>query len=195
MKSFHTLVTLGATAVTAVVVSAAAAWACVAGPTLLATPQSVPAGGNVAVSGITWNPDFPVVIRFDALDGPILGTFRPDPDTRRLQGTVTLPKDVEPGNYVLIGTQQSVDGKNAIIPSRALVSVHGEGGAPVLGAPLGSTAGGDRLTGLAASGGVSTGSLVLTGLGVAGAALFIAGAGVFLTTRRRSMPQPAPVPS
>lgn len=195
MKSFRALVTLGATAVTAVAVSAAAAWACVAGPTLLATPQSVPAGGKVAVSGISWNADFPVVIRFDALDGPVLGTFMPDPDTDRLQGTVTLPADLKPGNYVLIGTQQSADGKNAIIPSRALVSVQGTGGAPVLGAPLGSTAGDDRLTGLAASDGVSTGSLVLTGVGVAGAALFLAGAGVFLTTRRRSTPEPAPVSS
>lgn len=194
MRSLRTLIPLTATAAAAGLLSAAAAWACIAGPNLIVTPQSVAAGGTVAVSGISWNKEFPVVIRFDALDGPVLGTFQPDPDTRRLAGSVTLPTDLAPGNYVLIGTQQSAEGQNAIIPARALVSVEGAGGAPVLGAALTSAGATDRPAGLAVSDPVGTGSLLLTGLGAAGVALFLAGAGVYLTTRRRPEPQPEPQP-
>ena len=192
MRSRSKFVTLGAATGAAVMLFAAAAWACVAGPTLIAEPRSVPAGSEVQVSGISWNGDLPVVVRFNALDGPILGTFQPDPVSDRLDATVTIPAGTAPGNYVLIGTQQSADGKYAIIPSRALVSVEGTAGAPVLGAPLNAGTA-DRPVGLTESDPVSTGSLVLAGVGVAGVALFVAGAGVYFSTRRRPEPETAPV--
>ncbi|MEX2658648.1 MAG: hypothetical protein WD232_03050 [Acidimicrobiales bacterium] len=184
--------TLVALVATGVVLLTAAAWACVAGPSLVSEPQGVAAGEEVQISGITWNPDLPVVIRFNALDGPVLGEFMPDPDSRRLAGSVEIPAGTEPGNYVLIGTQESADGEYRMIPARALVSVHGAGGAPLLGAPL-EAQGADRPAGLASAGSASTGSLVLAGLGVAGVALFVAGAGAFLTTRKRPEPKAATV--
>lgn len=193
MKSLNKVGTLGAMAAMGVLMFAAAAWACVAGPTLVAEPQSVAAGQQVKLSGITWNPDFPVVVRFNALDGPVLGEFLPDPDSDRLDGVVTIPQGTAPGNYVLVGTQQAGDGNFTTIPVRALVSVQGDGGAPVLGAPLVQSGSADRPTGLVESDPVGTGSLVLAGVGVAGVALFIAGAGVFLSTRRRTSPERATV--
>lgn len=190
MKARNKFVTLSAATAAGMMVFAAGAWACVAGPSLVPEPRSVAAGEQVAISGVSWNGDLPVVVRFNALDGPVLGEFQPDPETDRLAGSVTIPQGTAPGNYVLIGTQQTPDGKQAIIPTRALVSVQGSGGAPVLGAPL-VTSGTERPVGLAESDPVSTGSLVLAGVGVAGVALFVAGVGVFLSTRRRPEPEKA----
>ncbi len=189
LRTSRKMVALGATALTGVLVASAAAWACVAGPTLVATPQVVGAGETVAISGISWNADLPVVVRFDALNGPILGTFPVDQDTDALAGSVQIPAGTAPGNHVLVATQ-SEDGENVIIPSRALVTVAGPGGAPVLGAPLaGSDA--NRPVGLAEAGSASTQALILAGVGAAGVALFVAGAAVLMSTRRRATPEKA----
>lgn len=191
MKSLKKLGALSAAAAMGVTLFGATAWACVAGPTLLATPQNVAAGEEVQLSGITWDADYPVVVHFNALDGPVLGEFVPDPSSRAISGAVTIPQGAAPGNYVLVGTQQAADGEFTIIPVRALVSVQGVGGAPILGAPLVDSGAVDRPAGLVESDSVGTGSLVLAGVGGAGVALFVAGAGVYLSTRRRTAPKPA----
>ncbi len=188
MRKFG-IVGLGATV--SALALAATAWACVAGPTLQATPQNVAAGSEVQISGITYNEDLPVVVRFDALDGPVLGEFTVDED-HNLEGSVTIPAATPPGNYVLIATQPGPDASAAIIPSRALVSVVGDGGAPALGTPLADTLT-DRTPGLAKTDPVGTGSLVLAGIGVAGVALFLAGAGVLLSSGSRQAPEAARV--
>lgn len=167
----------------------AVAWACVAGPTLVANPQNVTAGQEVQISGITYDKALPVVVRFGALDGPVLGEFAVD-DDRRLAGSVTIPEGTQPGNYVLISTQQAADGSQAIIPSRALVSVVGDGGAPAVGAPLADTPLGRPST-LAETEAASTGSLVLAGVGVAGLALFLAAIAVLASGRTRPSPEAA----
>lgn len=61
----------------------------------------------------------------------------------------------------------------------------------MLGAPLVDSGAVDRPAGLVESDSVGTGSPVLAGAGVAGVALFVAGAGVYLSTRRRTAPTPA----
>ncbi len=61
-----------------------------------------------------------------------------------------------------------------------------------LGAPLADTPT-DRTPGLAETDPVGTGSLVLAGIGVAGVALFLAGAGVLLSSRSRQAPEAARV--
>lgn len=190
LRTSRKLVVLGTTALTGVLVAGAAAWACVAGPTLLATPQVVGAGETVAISGISYNADLPVVVRFDALDGPVLGTFPVNQDTDALAGSVQIPADATPGNHVLVATQSSEDGDVAIIPTRALVSVAGLGGAPVLGAPLGESDA-NRPVGLVEAGSASTQALVLAGAGAAGVALFLAGAAVYFSTRRQPTPEKA----
>ncbi len=180
---------VGAGAIMAMFSLAAVAWACVAGPTLLATPQNVAAGQQIQISGISYNEDLPVIVSFGALDGPVLGEFAVD-DDGRLEGEVTIPAGTQPGNFVLISTQPSADGQTAIIPSRALVSVVGEGGAPALGAPL-ADAPTDRPATLAETEAASTGSLVLAGVGVAGLALFLAGVAVLVSGRSRPAPEVA----
>jgi hypothetical protein len=169
---------------------AATAWACVAGPTLLATPQDVDAGSEVQVSGIGYNEDLPVVVRLDALDGPILGEFTID-DDQRLAGSVTIPAATQPGNYVLIATQEPSEGDHAIIPSRALVSVVGAGEAALRAPPSETPA--DRTAGLVETAPLTTASSVLAGVGVAGLALFLAGIGALLSSRSRPVPEVARV--
>ena len=171
--------------------STAAAWACIAGPTLDVIPRQATAGSEVTLKGVSYNRN-PVVVRFNALDGPILGTIQPTGGTGtssnwNLEGTVTLPADARPGNYVLIATQPSADGKLTQIPTRGLVSVSGTT-APVVGAPL-TAPQGERPVGLAESDPVNRGTMVLIGLGVAGVGLFLAGMAALVASRR---PEGAP---
>ncbi len=169
----------------------ATAWACIAGPTLDVIPRQANAGSEVTLKGVSYNRN-PVVVRFNALDGPILATIQPTGGTGtssnwNLEGTVTLPADAKPGNYVLIATQPSVDGKLTQIPTRGLVSVSGTT-APVVGAPL-TAPQGERPVGLAEGDPVSRGTMVLIGLGVAGVGLFLAGMAALVASRR---PEGAP---
>ena len=169
------------------------AWACIAGPTLDVVPRQANAGSQVTLKGVSYNRN-PVVVRFNALDGPILGTIQPTGGTGTssnwdLEGTVTLPADAKPGNYVLIATQPSTDGKLTQIPTRALVSITGTT-APVVGAPL-TAPPAERPVGLAEGDPVSTAAKVLVGLGVAGVALFLAGMAALFAARR---PEGAPDP-
>lgn len=150
--------------------------ACVGGPILQVAPTNAKAGAEVTLTGISFDKSLPLVVRFNALDGPILGTF-PISDDRSLAATkVRIPPGTRPGNYVLIGTQPSSAGSQAVVPTRALVVVVGEGGAPVLGAPvLGEQTG--RPTGLVEeTSSASLGSLAAVGLGVFAVALLVAGA-------------------
>lgn len=183
---------LGALTVLAV---SAAAWACIAGPTLDAPVRQVKAGEAVALVGVSYNRN-PVVVRFNTLDGPVLGTIQPTGGSATgsnwdLKGSVTIPAGTSPGNYVLIATQPGADGTLTQVPTRALVTVVGAA-TPVVGAPLGA-AQPERPVGLERGESVSTGAKVLVAVGVAGVALFIAGMAALLTGRRESL-EPAPAP-
>ena len=182
-----------ATATLVLLTVAASAWACVAGPTLLATPEAVAAGSEVQLSGISYDETLPVTVRFNGLDGPVLGEFPVlDDSTSGISGAVTIPEGTSPGNYVLVATQPTPDGSLGNIPTRALVRVIGDGGAPVLGAPIGDVPL-ERPTELAQTAPVTTGSLVLAGVGVAGVALFLAGAVVLVSGRRQPSAEAARV--
>ena len=172
----------------------ATAWACIAGPTLDVIPRQATAGSQVTLKGVSYNPN-PVAVRFNALDGPIIGTIQPTGGTGtssnwNLEGTVTLPADAKPGNYVLIATQPSADGKLTQIPTRGLVSITGST-APVVGAPL-TAPPAERPVGLAEGESVSTGTAILVGLGVAGVALFLAGTAALFASRRPQAAGPTP---
>lgn len=186
-----------AAAAGAVLAMAAAAWACIAGPTLNLNPSTVKPGQEVTLSGFSYNGSLPIVVRFNALDGPILGTFTPEEgrfgDPESLVGTVTIPADTKPGSYILIATQSNPDGSLAQVPVRALLTV-APNGSPAVGAPViqpepGRVVGPERT---AAS--VSVWSLVLFGLGSGGVAMFVVGVGTIMAGRRRgaaAAPQPA----
>ncbi|MDP8937852.1 MAG: hypothetical protein M3O23_09035 [Actinomycetota bacterium] len=178
----------------------ATAWACIAGPLLTVNPSTVQAGQEVNFTATSLNRD-QVTVRFDSLDGPVLGTFTPGPDPRfptsstsgGLQNVkLTIPADASPGNHVLILTQAKPDGKLSQVPTRVLVTVTGSTGAtPVAGAPV-FPVDETRPEGLVTGDeGVSTGTKVLVGLGVAGVAMFLAGMAAMLASRRPSGPEPA----
>ncbi len=178
-------------AAAAMLVAAAAAWACIAGPTLRLNPTQVKPGEEVTLTGFSYKAELPIVVRFNALDGPVLGTFMPSGgrfgEDEFLNGKVTIPPDTKPGNYVLIATQATPDGNLAQIPVRALVSVTGPNGAPVLGAPVAQPELGRPVGPARTESSVSTAALLLVGVGAAGVGLFAAGmAAIFLARRPRA---------
>jgi hypothetical protein len=186
-----------ATTLAGVLAVAVAAWACIAGPLVKLNKSQVNAGDEIEVSAISLSTDR-VVIRWNALDGPILATvdqLNPDPrfPTSTTSGSiegvkVRVPTDAKPGNYVLILTQTDPSGKLTQVPTRALVTVSGSGTAPVVGAPLGTQTA-ERTAGLVEGDSVSNATKVLIALGVGGIAMFVAGVAAFLAGRR-----PAPTP-
>jgi len=188
---------VSATAIGVVLSAAAAAWACIAGPTLIVTPGQARSGQEVVVSGLSYNSSLPIVVRFNALDGPVLGTFTPSAgrfgDDEALAGKVTIPADTKPGSYVLVAMQSRPDGSLAQVPVRALVTVTAPGGAPALGALIAPPETGRPVGPAVTRSSVGTGALVLVGLGAAGVAMFLAGIAVLVPSRRRPAPEVARV--
>ncbi len=95
-------------------------------------PAQVAPGGEVTVFGPpSWAPA-PVSIRWNAVDGEVLGTFQTTPggNAQWGPGTVKVP-NVPPGVYDLVGTQEAPAAQTALrgVPARARVIVTGPGGA------------------------------------------------------------------
>jgi hypothetical protein len=167
-----------------VMLAAATAWACVPVATLNLSTTQVKAGQDITVTGASYNGTKPAVVHFNAVDGPVLGSFVPSGG--RIEGTVTIPAGTAPGNYLLVVTQEFTQGVQTWgVPARALLSVVGADGAPVRGAALGSTVEG-RPSGLESSSTPSGGALLLAGVGAAGVALFLAGIAAVSAGRRSS---------
>jgi hypothetical protein len=157
-------------------------------PQLQVTPSQVRPGEEVAVYGTRgFGFTNPVEVRFDAPDGPVLGSFQPtnEPYAPFGPGTVRIPEGLAPGTYSLWATQLLSPAEKHIrgVPARSTITVLGPGGTPVLGAQVG-TLGDEGSAGLARQKGPSAWSLVLVGLGVAGVAVFIAGLFVAASSRR-----------
>lgn len=173
------------------VVLAAAAWACVSGPAMTLNPGQAKAGAEVTLKGTQFNnARGDVILRFNSLEGAVLGAFPVSSGT--ISGAVTIPAGTAPGSYVLIAYQQYPDGKVASVPSRALLEVVGAGGSPTLAAPAVPVEAG-RPTALVEADSVSSGSVFLVGLGVAGVAMFLAGVAALFAGRRRSVAEPVRV--
>lgn len=169
---------------------AAAAWACVPVATLNATPQNVKPGDIVTVTGASYNSPNPVMLHWGALDGPVVAQLPPSGGA--INGTFTVPADAKPGNYVVVATQEIVPGvQDWGVPSRVLVSVVGAD-KPVVGASPGAQVT-PRPTGFVSHKSVSGAALLLTGLGAAGLAMFIAGMAALAAGRRSPTPQPQAV--
>ena len=130
-------------------------------------PASVAPGGEVTIFGPPgWAPS-PVSIRWNTLDGQVLGTF---PTTTGGNasfgpGLVKVP-EVPPGVYELVGTQEVPETQTALrgVPARARLTVTGPGGGTPPAASETPPVQGLRT--LKESGGASTTTLVLLGLGV-----------------------------
>ncbi len=144
---------------------------------------SVP-GGEVAVTGFSYTR--PVSIHFNAINGPVLGTFTPDSNSDLL-GSVTIPADTKPGSYLVFASQDDA-GKVTRLPARARLTVAGGGGPPVLSATETPE---PRAAALARKNeDTTTGSLILAGLGGAGLAMFAVGTMLVVSRRRPSTPTP-----
>ncbi|MCA1676486.1 MAG: hypothetical protein LC799_31375, partial [Actinobacteria bacterium] len=135
----------------------------------------------------------PVVVRWNALDGPVLGTFETVAATgnafgRSFEGTITVPAEAKAGNFVVIATQTNAEGKVTQMPVRALLTVTPDGGAqPIVGA---APAQADRQASLVTSDdSISGASLALIALGVAGVGMFIAGMAALFAGRRATAPE------
>lgn len=175
-------------AVMAVMLTTAVAWACVAGPSVFTSTVNIKAGEQMGVQGVDFSEEAPVLVRFDALDGPVLADLGlPDEDRGMVSGNVTIPADTSPGDYVLVFTQYGADGDPIQTPVRALVSVVGEAGAaPVVGPELGA-ADSARVAELATEdNSISTSTLVLMAVGVAAVGMLLAGTAALFASRRES---------
>jgi hypothetical protein len=129
-------------------------------------PGSVAPGGEITVFGPPgWAPT-PVSIRWNAVDGQVLGTFPATAGGNASfgPGTVRVP-DVPPGVYELVGTQEPPETQTALrgVPARARVVVTGGSGEPP---PFAETKPVRALRALKEGGSPSTSSLVLLGLAV-----------------------------
>ncbi|MGH9150129.1 MAG: hypothetical protein ACRD0F_07300 [Acidimicrobiales bacterium] len=145
-------------------------------------PAQAKAGSEVTVTGTGFSNRDPVSVRFNALDGPVLGTFTVTGGN--FSAPVTVPAGTAAGNYVLIGVQTYPDGKVSGVPTRALLEVVGAGGSPTLAAPAVPVEAG-RPASLVEADSVSSASVALVGLGVAGVAMFLAGIAALFAGRRR----------
>jgi hypothetical protein len=175
----------------------AAAWACVSGPAINLSTVNAKPGQQVTVNGTNFSKTDPVTVRWNSLDGPVIATLDTQPaggsgSGRVVSGTITVPADAKAGNYVLIFTQSSPDGKLSQQPIRALLTVTPDGATnPVLGAPVASPDTG-RAPGLVTDNNdISGTTLALIGLGVAGVGMFVAGMAALFAGRRGRAPEVA----
>ncbi|MGI8808737.1 MAG: hypothetical protein ACR2KK_12995 [Acidimicrobiales bacterium] len=156
-------------------------------------PGSVAPGSEVSVFGPPgWAPA-PVSIRWNTLDGQVLGTFPTTPGGNASfgPGTVKVP-DVPPGVYELVGTQDAPETQTALrgVPARARVVVTGAVGAAPPAMP--ETPPVQALQTLEETGGPSTPSLVLLGVGLFALTLALGLIPGLAMRRRAAGSRPAP---
>ncbi len=169
-----------------VMFSMAAAWACVSGPAINLSTVEAKAGQEVGIKGASFRLTDDILVRFNALDGPLLTTVKPVGGN--FEGTFTVPAGTRAGTYVILVMQNDVNGKLSQAPIRVALSVVGDGGTtPVLGAsPAVDTS---RTPGLVESDdSMSGGTFALIALGVAGVGMFLAGIAALVAGRKADAP-------
>ncbi len=181
----------GLSAASAVLVAGAAAWACVSGPAVNLSTVNAKPGQEVSVTGTNFSRPQPVTVRWNALDGPVIAQFA-SPVSQTVSGTFTVPPDAKAGNYVVIFSQSSDDGKLTQLPIRALLTVTPEGGAnPVVGASVAPVDTARQVGLVTTDNDISGATLALIGLGVAGVGMFLAGMAALFAGRRGGAPAAA----
>ena len=148
---------------------------------LQVNPQQATSGQEVTVSGFSYTKT--AVVRFGALDGPVLARLDPT-SNNDIGGVVRIPPDTPPGRHILFAMHEDDKGKPARFPGRAAIIVTGPGGPP-LGVD-------DELQvesrpiGVLEQDSVSRGNLLFVALATAGGASLVAGIFLVLSARRRS---------
>lgn len=178
----------------ALLIPAAAAFACLSVANVQANPATIQAGGQVNLIGMEFGSTTDIQVHLGAIAGPVIATISPGTVPGANNGgnftaAVTIPADTPTGPQVLVLTQAAGKNANGTIsttsgtPARVVVQVVGAGGsAPLAVTPSGSV----RPSGIVTTtSSVSSGALVLVGVGVFGAALFLAGGIALMTSGRR----------
>ena len=185
----------GMSAAGAVLVAGAAAWACVSGPAVNLSTINAKPGQEITITGTNFSKPDPVTVRWNSLDGPVLATLD-KPASGVVTGTFTVPESAKAGNYVVILSQTSADGKLSQLPVRALLTVTpANGAAPVVGASVSSQEAARPVGLVTTDNDISGATLALIGLGVAGVGMFIAGMAALFAGRRGTAPAAAKVRS
>jgi hypothetical protein len=197
MRSVRKWALAGAGSAAAGVLMAAAAFACVSGPVIQLSTISAKAGQEVGITGTGFQTPNSALVRFNALDGPVLTTVNAPIAGGTLDARFTVPEGTKAGSYVIIVTQQNAAGQLTNAPVRAVFNVVGDAGTqPVLGATGSVQDTTARATSLARSdNSVSAGTLALVALGVGGVGMFLAGMAALFAGRRSSSPEVARVRS
>jgi hypothetical protein len=133
---------------------------------LKVNPELGVPGGDVAVSGFSYPVNVKVLIRFNALEGPVLAELEPN-SNQDIAGTVTIPAGTATGSYVLYAVQYDQAGKVNRIPGRAAMTVITPGGAPAA-TPTGLELD-TRPSSLVREEGASAGELAMVAVGALGA--------------------------
>lgn len=173
-----------AVAAAASVLGAAAALACIPIATLNLSQQEAAPGAQMTASMHQASAAVgPVLLHWGAVDGPVLASAVPDPDSG-LTVSFKLPDNAAPGYYTVVATQDLKPGSATWgMPARAVVHVVSPGGAPVGESTLPSVPVLTRPTGLAVGGGPDIGLLAVIGLAAAAVGLLAAGGAALLLGR------------
>ena len=193
MKQVRRWALAGMGSAAAGVLMAAAAFACVSGPVVNLSTIQAKAGQEVGITGTGFQAANNAVVRFNALDGPVLTTVPAPVTGGLLDAKFTVPDGTKAGSYVVIVTQQNAAGQMTNAPVRAVFNVVGDAGAkPVVGAPASSVDNSVRANALARTdNSVSGGTLALVALGVGGVGMFLAGMAALFAGRKGSSPEAA----
>lgn len=144
------------------------------------SPQQATSDQEVTVSGFSYTKT--AVVRFGALDGPVLARLEPT-SNNDIRGVVRIPPDAPPGRHILFAMHEDDKGKPTRFPGRAAIIVSGPGGPPLgVNDELDLES---RPIGVLDRDSVSRGDLLLVAVAAAGAASFVAGVSLVLSARRR----------
>lgn len=145
------------------------------------SPQQATSGQEVTVSGFSYTKT--AVVRFGAVDGPVLAALEPT-SNNDIRGVVRIPPDAPPGRHILFAMHQDDKGQPTRFPGRAAIIVSGPGGPPHgVNDELQLEA---RPSGVLERASISGGNLLLVAAATAGAASLVAGVFLVLSGRRRS---------
>lgn len=144
------------------------------------SPRQATSGQEVTVAGFSYTKT--AVVRFGALDGPVLARLEPT-SNNDIRGVVRIPPDAQPGRHILYAMHEDDKGKPTRFPGRAAIIVSGPGGPPLgVNDELNFES---RPIGVLERDSVSQANLLLAAVGAAGAASLVAGVALVLSARRR----------
>lgn len=181
MVTFLARISAAVVVVAVTVAGAAGAWACFPLPLLTVQPQaSGPVGAQVTVDGVDFGEGVSTEIRWNAVDGFLLGNG----SSERFSVPVTIP-ETDDGTYAIVALSRLVDGSIGVkaVTTFQVVS-------DAAGKPPPSTA--SSLSEDAASSPSPTlSTAAAAGLALTGGAVFVSGVlGGALLSRRRSSTRP-----